>query len=237
MFNITFVVSRYNEPLNFLAQEPFYTSKVFVYNKGPEFQDPLPGNNVIVRTLPNVGRCDHTYLYHILQEYDQLDDILCFLPASWNEENLKRFRTHKTIRYLQDTGKACVVVYDKETDRLPIYYDFQLDHYMSGNPRNQTLNPDDTMELSTIRPFGKWYETYIGKEVLLQTDAVQGVFSAHKDQIRKRNRDFYQVLLDQMSHHHNPEVGHYLERSWGSIISANCFLHVDRNTMKDIEAE
>lgn len=234
MSNITFVIARYNEPLDFLNSEPFFRSKIFLYNKGPDIKQPF-GENIIIRTLPNVGRCDHTYLYHIVNEYDHLDDLLCFLPASWRTEGLKSFRAKKTMHHLQETGSACVVVYDGEMDRLPLCYNFQLDHYVPGNNENRSLNPDGGMELSPVRPFGKWYETYIGKETPLRTDALQGVFSAHKNQIKQRSVSFYKTLLSQVVNHHNPEVGHYLERSWASILSSTCFLHVDRHTLTDIK--
>jgi hypothetical protein len=39
--------------------------------------------------LPNVGKCDHTYLYHIINNYNNLSKILVFLPGSINMENKK----------------------------------------------------------------------------------------------------------------------------------------------------
>ena len=32
--------------------------------------------------MENVGRCDHTYLYHIIHNYNNLADITIFLPGS-----------------------------------------------------------------------------------------------------------------------------------------------------------
>lgn len=235
MVQATFIVSRFHEPLGFLGREPFCSSKVYVYNKGPT--EPV-ARHAIVRTLPNVGKCDHTYLYHIVEEYDRLDELLCFLPASWeNSEGLKRFRTERTLCHLREHGSAAVVAYDGGMgDRMAQCYDFQLDHYLSGFPDNRQTNGDGTMEPAPVRPFGRWYETYVGKGVPLRTDALQGVLVAHRDQVWKRNRSFYQALLEQVDHHPNPEVGHYLERSWASIVSADTFLYVDRHTLQDMPA-
>ena len=43
------------------------------------------------------------------------------------------------------------------------------------------------------------------------------IFSINKLDIIKHTVDRYQQLLNAVSRHSNPEVGHYIERSWGAI--------------------
>jgi hypothetical protein len=44
-------------------------------------------------------------------------------------------------------------------------------------------------------------------------------FAVSRERIHLRSKVYYQRLLDQVSLHKSPEVGHYLERSWYYIFS------------------
>jgi len=234
---ITFVIARFNENIDFVHEEMFVGNKIVIYNKGNEIEEGELPDNVFVKKLENVGKCDHTYLYHIIDQYQDLDDITCFMPASWRTCGLKSFRLKKTIRCLNETGKTSMVVYDADTDRLASLYDFTLDSYKTGNLENFSLNQSNEMLISSIRPFGRWYEYYIGKSVPIRSDAMQGIFGVQKIHIWQRGIDFYKQLYNQVSTHNNPEVGHYLERSWSSIfqpLPTNCFYHIDRNTFQNL---
>ena len=65
------VIARYNEDLSWLKKLP-KTIKITVYNKGLDNLD-IPS----IR-LPNIGRESHTYLYHIIQNYDNLAEQTIF---------------------------------------------------------------------------------------------------------------------------------------------------------------
>jgi len=67
------VVARYNENLDWLKKiKKSKDIKITVYNKGPDDID------VPFIQLPNVGRESHTYLYHIINNYDNLADQTIF---------------------------------------------------------------------------------------------------------------------------------------------------------------
>ena len=69
------VVARYNESIDWTK---FYNC--IIYNKG----DPIENTNTTtnVTTLPNVGREGHTYLHHIINNYDTLSDYTMFLQGN-----------------------------------------------------------------------------------------------------------------------------------------------------------
>ena len=67
--NLEIVVARYSENLEWLKP---YQSVSKVYNKG----DPTPGVHSI--SLPNIGREGHTYLHHIISNYDSLAERTIF---------------------------------------------------------------------------------------------------------------------------------------------------------------
>lgn len=65
------VIARYNEDLTWI--EP-YLSNTTIYNKGLDYID----NSI---KIPNVGRESHTYLYHIINNYDNLADRTIFFQG------------------------------------------------------------------------------------------------------------------------------------------------------------
>ena len=79
--SIIVIVARYNEDLKWINTDPFNKFKYIVYNKC--INDNFEKNNVIkIINLPNVGRDCHTFLYHIYNNYYNLNDITIFLPMT-----------------------------------------------------------------------------------------------------------------------------------------------------------
>ena len=79
---LRFVVSRYKENIQWVPKlvSVFPGSKCTIYNKGNN--DIKSTNFYDVVRLKNVGRESHTYLHHIIQEYDNLDDeVTVFLQG------------------------------------------------------------------------------------------------------------------------------------------------------------
>ena len=67
------VVARYNENLDWLKKiKKSKDLKITVYNKGNN------DINVPFISLANIGRESHTYLYHIINNYDNLADQTIF---------------------------------------------------------------------------------------------------------------------------------------------------------------
>ena len=62
------VIARYNEDISWLKH--IKNKKITVYNKGKD--------NVNGIQLPNIGRESHTYLTHIINNYDKLSDMTIF---------------------------------------------------------------------------------------------------------------------------------------------------------------
>ena len=67
------VNARFNEDLKWL--EDFTDFNIHIYNKG---------NNIDLKNvvLPNIGREAHTYLTHIVNNYDNLDDFIVFCQGN-----------------------------------------------------------------------------------------------------------------------------------------------------------
>ena len=77
---INLIVARYNENVEWTLA---YNDIVTLYNKGG---DDINGLNTVIK-LPNVGREGHTYLYHIIQNYDSLNERIIFSQGSPFDHN------------------------------------------------------------------------------------------------------------------------------------------------------
>jgi predicted O-linked N-acetylglucosamine transferase (SPINDLY family) len=212
---IHMVLARYNEDISFLKM--YYFSSTTIYNKGPSSIDNA-------KSLPNVGKCDHTYLTHIINNYDRLDDVTVFLPACFYNNLKKRVLTYHFLQKVYMMGKTCFVgkkVVDAKKD-LPYLYSFQIDRWESSLPENKD-GTSPKCEPSEIRPYGKWLEKVfkVNNAINLNQTFVTyyGILAVRKEDIRRRPISFYKKLLSFVKTP-NPEAGHYIERSWDLIFKA-----------------
>jgi len=84
------VIARYNEDIRWVLPIIKY---VIVYNKGLDDLDYIPRKKII--KCENLGREGATYIKHILDNYDKLDDYTIFLQG-------------KITDHLNDTSENCV---------------------------------------------------------------------------------------------------------------------------------
>ena len=185
--------------------------KPIIYNKGDEFICPFKQ----IR-LPNIGKNDHTYLYHIVNNYNNLAPITIFCHgSSYDTENKGDMLSFIVDKVLETSNTVMTgTIYD-----IPVkqrLYNFQLDTYHTRNPANAQKSGKLPLFKSSIRPFGKWYENMFFGENDVHLVCYYSIFSVSADDIRKRPPSFYENLLSQFTHP-NEEVGHYIERSWAAI--------------------
>ena len=132
MFNlIEIVVARYNEDLNWTKEYPFNQFKYTIYNKGSntDFVVPSLYRDKIIQ-LPNVGRCDHTYLYHIVKNYNKLADLTNRVDRIFDEMKSKKLR--KLI--LLDGHGRTVYLFCKKMITNNYYFDIDLLFIKYQNP-------------------------------------------------------------------------------------------------------
>ena len=76
------IIARYNENLDWLTK--YNDFKILVYNKGEELDQ---NYNFKVLKLENLGRESHTWLTHIVNNYNNLNDINIFLQGKIDDLN------------------------------------------------------------------------------------------------------------------------------------------------------
>jgi hypothetical protein len=98
-------------------------------------------------------------------------------------------------------------------------HDFSLAFYAaSGHGKNKELNGDVFhLKESPIRPFGKWFEQNVGKDVKSTIICYYGILIVAREHIHNRPKEFYENLITYVDDHVNPEAGHYMERAWPAI--------------------
>lgn len=208
---IDLVIARYNESLNWLDDIDTSNINVIVYNKHDEdFIHPKVDK---VIKLENVGKCDHTYLYHIIENYDNLNDVTiftagsCDMPYKWAQ--FKKVFDKATTQY--DSAFEVVAQYDIRNS----LYDFVLDEWKTSNDINRSKNNEVKTQLCSVRPFGKWYESKFG-DLVTNHVTYMGMFAASRKDIHNRSKEFYKDLINDVMTS-NPECGHFIERSWIAI--------------------
>lgn len=222
--NIDIVISRYNEDLKWTLEEPFNEFQYIVYNKGDneEFEKTFVKQII---NLKNVGRNDHTYLYHIVTNYENLNDIVVFLPGSVNM-SYKKVKATELLNRLKKNNynKAIFIATYLKKGALIEFFNFKLDNWTASDSQNYKKNSENVLLPANIRPFGKWFLFNLGN-ITVNLYQWHGIFSIDKNDIIKHKKFRYERLMDQLECSSNPEVGHYIERSWPAIFYP--FLHTN----------
>jgi hypothetical protein len=152
--SIEIVVARYNEPLDWISHSPFNKYNIIVYNKSNNDDFAKPPNVTRIVKLDNVGRESHSYLYHIVSNYDNLSDITIFFPGSGDMIH-KQQKINK-IMELVESKRTAVFLSESNGEHIKTQFnDFQINEYQSSNHSNKSKNGETQLEPASIKPFGK----------------------------------------------------------------------------------
>ena len=208
--NKCLIISRYNEDLEWLKK--YNDFKITVYNKGYKLQD-KPFYQVI--NLENKGRESHTWLYHIVKNYNNLDEINIFLQGKIDDLNCMAYKNPND--YLMRIDK-----YGFEVSRYgllgPFHWDWNVNIDKDFRYKNQWEKNEISRSSIGFRNFSKKLFPNIP---LFVATSYSGCFAVKKEIIHQHNIDFYKDLLDILSQHKNPIEGHYMERLWCYIFTKN----------------
>lgn len=222
MVDIEIVVSRYSEKLKWISQELFNLSRfdnikcsTTIYNKNADpIDDTALPDDITVVNIENVGREAHTYLYHIVTNYDKLKDITIFLPASCTDAH-KITKTEKVLEKVIETKNS--VISGQWYNNVSVdLKNFKIGSWLGTNKHNQSFNPSVSCQAADKRPFGKFYSQYFS-DIVSNVVCYHSIFAISKAHILNHSVEYYKSLLECLSHHVNPEEGHYLERSWQAV--------------------
>ena len=107
----------------------------------------IPRATTNVLRLPNLGRESHTYLHHILENYDELPEVLLLLPGNSLTHPWRLNTTRELLRRLPrlHSGGVCCKRNDiADRDDGPLL-DLAVDHWTCTDPQNLMVNTDGGM--------------------------------------------------------------------------------------------
>tara|TARA_B110000046_G_scaffold47730_1_gene52785 strand:+ start:488 stop:1156 length:669 start_codon:yes stop_codon:yes gene_type:complete len=201
-------VTLVTEAIRAYGPGPSDRCRVFVYHKG-DGQDAkrAPRHDNLERTLrrsvpslervrvipsANVGREQHSCFRHIDEHYDDMADVIVFLPANTQRRTrvdfVRSIRRDKSTQFIQ-RGRL-----------LRNFAGFTQPSYM-GRPL-QRAHP---------RGLVNWTRAHVGVWDASLPSSHEGAFKTSRDRVRQRARGFYDTIARLLSTP-EPEAIHYTER-------------------------
>lgn len=209
--NYKIIVARYSEDVEWLEN---ISDKCIILNKGQQ----LNALNEIM--LKNVGRESHSYLWYIIENYDNLPDICVFTQGKISDHNLYGDTPDKYLLRL----KLEAEMYEKSKPRVTFDYNtnsfkwfmpdwnYCLDNFYYFN--------DNNYRHKKLILFIDWFKQFIQptypNPMHIYTNAL---FAVKKELILKHPIEYYKKLIKEVEYNVNPVEGHFFERSWYYIFN------------------
>ena len=216
--NHTIVISRYNEKdikwLNNLGDFP--DNSIYIYNKN----DGLYKEERYLHNykLPNIGKCDHTYLAYIIEQYHNLKEYTLFTSPDYQVHSQSKIYT--ALKFFEKCNKVNAhykkdVYFAKKCKKVNFFCkDYRINNF---GWKDLSLNKDNIT-------FGEWVKKYIEPnfERFVRKNGAfvnfGGTFCVRKANILSRNLSFYKQLIGQFDSN-DSEVAHFFERAWYYIFN------------------
>jgi len=206
------IISRYNEDLSWVKQMVNEDIEIFIYNKGPKIIEEY-SPKVKILDLENVGRESHTYLHHIINNYDELPEKIIFTQAHPDDHVSENFKSD-FFNFLNSSDEF---------------------KYFSKNILEMKIDKDGVEE-SGILNGSFWKNKHslgsccvtVPFELIPQIESKKwifgtgAIFGVSRRSILKNSKEFYQMsleILEKSSNLVNPPEGHAFERSWYLIFN------------------
>ena len=215
----TFVVARYNEEIEWIKAFPGH--RIIIYNKGSEAPI-LDSCDYEINMLPNIGREAHTYLHHIVHNYNIIrehpDRVTFFTQGSVIDHG----HTKSSIDRMMDEARRCGF-----SDSMADTHQIDPIHQPVESFRILRYKDKDLLANRYNESFGTWFERCLQQRVPCRAQfkwIVGAIFAVRNDVITRHSQHFYEGLLGEIQEDHAaPEVAHFFERSWYYIFRPRPF--------------
>lgn len=209
--HVKVIIARYAEDVSW-ADELGYD--YIVYNKG----DDTLANSI---PLPNIGREAHTYLSHIVHEYDTLAAMNVFLQGDpFDHIDDQGRATVETLRFmLSDIVEKGVPFkglawFKLKCDALGQPHDLY-------KPKNEGRWAGWGRDIPVGEIFERLFDAAAPQQIIAR--APTGLFCVTGERIRTRPKAFYEYALKLIEEDPQDEnnTGHAFERLWQYIFNGN----------------
>ena len=191
------VIAAYDKDLSWTS-EINEGVKVTVYRKG----DVLPLSKNEISIEPNVGRCVHTFFYHIYNNYNRLSDITFFVqeyPFDHVDniiDIVNNFSTSEPNMFLKEGYKA---LYTGKS--IPLS---KSDYFQCGTFKEPSFPAAGEIHKH-------WEYLFKGDHLEYYEFVPAGHFMATRSKIKERSREFYGELVNLLEVG-NSHIPHVIER-------------------------
>lgn len=176
-----------------------------IYNKGPA----LEADGLVIRTLPNVGKEAHTYLHHIVSNWDRLADVTLFTQAQIREYVPQEIPLAAFFDEAYDLVFPWLVRLKQWDDNGDLRF------YSPTCPFRQQVETGEVRRGS--RNFVDWFQASLGMDLksvpgLLYSPGA--IFAVRRSLIHARGIEFFNRLLNDVNDARFPEECWFLEQAW-----------------------
>ena len=207
------IISRFNENISWLEEIKGF--KIIIYNKGKNLSN-KKFKKII--NLNNVGRESHTWLYHIVENYTDLDDVNIFMQGRIDDLGCMAYKDpHDYLKVINKTGFSA----SRYGLLGPLHWGWNVGLEKNKKYKQQWNSGKISRSKIGFRNFAK--ELFPKIPIFVPT-SYGGCFAIKKELIRKYDKDFYLNLLEILSKSKNPVEGHYMERLWCYMFTKRKFL-------------
>jgi hypothetical protein len=209
------VIARYNENIDWIKYINTNLFDIFIYNKGNDINNNNLNYKII--KLDNVGRESHTYLYHIINNFDNLPEKIIFTQAHPFDHVRNTF-----INEINNFNNCYFNFLYFSKNMLNIKYDINENKFieygtLNGNEWKNYHNLDSPIATTMKNLFENYEHQKVN--IIFGPGAIYGI---NKELIVKNKKDFYIKCIDVLnnsSNLKNPDEGHSFERLWYYIFN------------------
>jgi hypothetical protein len=169
--------------------------------------------------LENIGRIDHTLVYHILKNWETLPDVLISLPASVLMCVNKGSYLSAMMRRVDTTKTKYGGFYSPRFFKVSPDFNYSIDDYQAEGACNRNNNP---FVKSEYPDFQTWKKAIIDDRPV-HYFCLRGMFNICKENILHIKKEIYENLLSSLSVGDNIENGHFAERVWAHLFRQYSF--------------
>jgi hypothetical protein len=206
------VISRYEEDLSWIESIPKGDFQFFIYNKGQKINSLLSSNFKVI-DLENIGREAHTYLHHIIENYDLLPEKIIFTQARPNDHVSSNFKS-EFLEFL--SGEEEFRYFSINTLEMKFLEDGVEE---SGNLNGLYWKNKHSLDSCCVTIPRSIISDIENKKWIFGTGAIFGV---SKKFILRNSKEFYEKCLKFLTESKDPMVSpeaHAFERAWYLIFN------------------
>jgi hypothetical protein len=196
------IIARYEEDVSWIENIDSSDINIFLYNKGKEDIPILLKKPIFYKTLKNIGRDPHTYIHHIVENYDNLPEYIIFVqgnPFDHCSNLFEKISNHTTEDFL--------FLHSTRIIEEPIACGWE--HKVFAQKREE--------DIFDFFYFGEVARKYLGGDAPQIFRFAPGQqFIASRDKIMCRSLEYYETILNDFNK--NYLLPWMLERMWQYIL-------------------